>query len=81
MISQVIGKGIVKLDKKDFKEVLTLIPHELPNVDMYDSVCQFKTMGMDGKWLLFEIVKVDGEDEVEKGINIFVHRIEEVVQY
>jgi hypothetical protein len=81
MISQVIGKGLVQLTQKDFDDTLTLVPHELPNTDMYESVCQFKLMGMDGNWLLFDIIRVDGEDEVERGINIFVNRIEVVPDY
>ena len=81
MITQVIGKGLVQLTQKDLDETPTLIPHELPNTDMYESVCQFKMMGMNGEWLLFNIVNVDGDDELEKGINIFVNRIEVVPSY
>lgn len=81
MISQVIGKGMVQLTQKDLDDTLTLVPHELPNTDMYESICQFKMMGMNGEWLLFNVVQVDGEDETEKGINIFVNRIEIVPGY
>ena len=52
MISQVIGKGLVQLIQKDLDETLTLVPHELPNTDMYETLCQFKMMGMNGEWLL-----------------------------
>jgi hypothetical protein len=81
MISQVIGKGVVQLTQKDLDDTLTLVPHELPNTDMYESVCEFKMMGMNGEWLLFNVVAVDGEDEIERGINILVNRIEIVSDY
>jgi len=81
MISQVIGKGLVQLTQKDLDKTLTLIPHELPNTDMYETICQFKTMGMDGAWLLFNVIQVDGQDELERGVNIFVNRIEVVDSY
>jgi hypothetical protein len=76
MITQVIGKGVVQLTLKELEEVPSLIPHELPNADMYETKVQFKMMGQDGKWLLFNIIEVNGEDELEKGANIFVNRIE-----
>ena len=81
MISQVIGKGVVQLTQKDLDDTLTLVPHELPNTDMYESICEFKMMGMNGEWLLFNVVAVDGEDEIERGINILVNRIEIVSDY
>jgi hypothetical protein len=81
MISQVIGKGMVQLTQKDLNDTLTLVPHELPNADMYESICQFKMIGMNGEWLLFNVIQVDNEDEVEKGINIFVNRVEIVESY
>ena len=76
MINQVIGKGVVQLTPQELEETLVLIPHELPNTDMYETKAEFKMMGMDGKWLLFTVIVVDGEDELEKGVNIFVNRIE-----
>lgn len=81
MISQVIGKGLVQLIQKDLDETLTLVPHELPNTDMYETLCQFKMMGMNGEWLLFNVIQVDGDDEVERGVNIFVNRVEIVDSY
>lgn len=76
MINQVIGKGEVKLTSEEIADLPSLIPHELPNTDMYESKVQFKIMGMDGQWIMVNIIEVDGEDELEKGVNIFVNRIE-----
>jgi hypothetical protein len=81
MISQVIGKGTVDLTAKDFDEIPSIVPHELPNTDMYETVCQFKIIGMQGDWILIDIVLVDGEDEAEKGVNVFAHRINIVEKY
>ena len=76
MISQVIGKGTTILDKQEFDKVPSLTAEELPTVDMYDSILQFKMIGMDGNWLLFDIIHVNGEDEIQQGVNILVTRIE-----
>ena len=76
MISQVIGKGTTILDKQEFDETPTLIGEELPNVDMYPSLLQFKMIGMDGNWLLFDIIHVNGEDEIQQGVNMLVTKIE-----
>jgi len=76
MISQVIGKGTTILDQKEFDETPSLIAEELPNVDMYPSLLQFKMIGMDGNWLLFDIIHVNGPDEVQQGVNILVTKIE-----
>ena len=76
MISQVIGKGTTILNQKEFDEVPELVADELPNVDMYPSLLQFKMIGMDGNWLLFDIIHVNGEDEIQQGVNILVTRIE-----
>ena len=75
MINQVIGQGGVKLTPQELEEVPVLVPHKLPNTDMYPTKVQFKIMGMQGEWVLVDIIEVDGEDELEKGINIFVNRI------
>lgn len=76
MISQVIGKGTTILNQKEFVEVPELVADELPNVDMYPSLLQFKMIGMDGNWLLFDIIHVNGEDEILQGVNILVTKIE-----
>jgi predicted SprT family Zn-dependent metalloprotease len=76
MINQVIGKGVVQLTPKELEKIQSLIPHELPNANMYETKVEFKMMGQDGKWLLFSIIEVNGEDELEKGVNIFANRIE-----
>jgi hypothetical protein len=76
MISQVIGKGTTILNQQEFNEVPELVADELPNVDMYPSLLQFKMIGMDGNWLLFDIIHVNGEDEIQQGVNILVTRIE-----
>lgn len=76
MISQVIGKGTTILNQKEFDEVPELVANELPNADMYPSILQFKMIGMDGKWLLFDIIHVDGKDEGKRGVNFFVTKIE-----
>ena len=76
MISQIIGKGTVKLTAKDFDKIPSIVPHELPNLDKYDSICQFKIIGIDATWILIDIVIVDGNDEKEKGVNVIAKRIE-----
>jgi hypothetical protein len=76
MISQVIGKGTTILNQQEFNKVPELVADELPNVDMYPSLLQFKMIGMDGNWLLFDIIHVNGEDEIQQGVNILVTRIE-----
>lgn len=75
MINQVIGQGGVKLTPQELEEVPILIPYQLPNTDMYPTKVRFKTMGMDGQWILVNIIEVDGKDELDKGVNIFVNRI------
>ena len=76
MISQVIGKGITILNQQEFDEIPDLVADELPNADMYPSILQFKMIGMDGKWLLFDIIHVNGEDEIQQGVNFIVTKIE-----
>jgi len=76
MISQVVAKGLTILTPKEFDQVPSLVAEELPNIDMYPSLIQFKMIGMDGHWLLFDIIHVNGEDEQQTGINILVKKIE-----
>jgi len=76
MITQVIGKGTTILDQQEFDEIPTLIANELPNADMYPTILQFKMIGMDGNWLLFDIIHVNGKDEIQQGINIFATKIQ-----
>jgi hypothetical protein len=76
MINQVVEKGVTILTPKEFGEVPSVVAEELPNIDMYPSLVQFKMIGMDGHWLLFDIIHVDGKDEQQTGINILVRKIE-----
>jgi hypothetical protein len=77
----VVEQGIVKLDKNDFNKILNISQCQLPNTDMYETVAQFKMKTVDGIWLLFDIIKVDGEDELQTGVNIFINQIELVDSY
>ena len=76
MIANYVGKGTTILTKKEFDELPAMIGYELPNIDMYEPVFQFKFMDMYGNWNLVTIVHVKNEDEVEKGVNFLCTRIE-----
>lgn len=76
MIRNFIGKGTVKLTQKELDEIPNMIAHELPNIDQYDSLFQFKFMDMYGNWNLIDIVYVKNEDEVERGVNFLCNKIE-----
>lgn len=76
MIKNFVGKGTVILSQKELDEVPSMIAHELPNIDMYESTFQFKFMDMYGNWNLVNIVHVKNDDETEKGVNFLCNRIE-----
>jgi len=76
MITKFVGKGHVKLTQKEFDEVPAMIGYELPNVDQYDPLFQFKFMDMYGNWSLVTVVHVKNDDEQEKGVNFLCNRIE-----
>lgn len=76
MIQSAVGKGTVLLTQEEFDDTPNLVGYELPNIDMYPDVIQFKGMDMYGQWVLYTIVHVSGEDEVERGVNVLATRIE-----
>jgi Zn-finger domain-containing protein len=77
----VIDIGITKLNKTDFDSILNISEYKLPNTDMYDTIAQFKMKTIEGSWLLLDVIIVNGEDELKKGLNIFVSKIEKVDSY
>lgn len=76
MIRNFVGKGVVILTEKELDEVPSMIAHELPNIDMYEPVFQFKFMDMYGNWQLVNIVHVKNDDEAERGVNFLCSKIE-----
>ncbi len=76
MLDKFVGKGVVKLTKKELEEVPSMVAYELPNIDMYETVFQFKFMDMYGNWQLVNIVNVKNNDEAEKGVNFLCSKIE-----
>ena len=76
LIRNFIGKGIVVLTQNELDEVPSMTAHELPNIDQYDPVFQFKFMDIYGNWNLVNIVHVKNDDEVECGVNFLCTKIE-----
>jgi hypothetical protein len=76
MIQSAVGKGTTTLTKEEFDNLPNLVGYELPNIDMYPDVIQFKGMDMYGHWVLYTVVHVSGNDEAENGVNVLATRIE-----
>jgi len=75
---QTIDNGIVILTVDDFVSTLDLSKTKLPNIDMFDSICQFKVFDKEKGWMFIDIVKVINEDKISSGINILATKIEVV---
>lgn len=76
MLHKFITQGIVKLKQEEFETVPIMVAHELPNTDMYERLFQFRFMDRGGNWNLVDVVHVNDDDEIEKGINFLCNRIE-----
>ena len=71
----IIPKRKVILSAKQFNEIPIVRCEELPNADIHPSLVQFKMKSEDG-YILVDIVNVDGNEDDENGINIFITPIE-----
>ena len=75
MMTKFINKRIVELTQAECDEIPSMVASDLPNTDMYDPILQFKFMGRSGGWNFVNVIHVNGEDEVEKGLNFIVNQI------